>query len=78
MGISDTDRASHMTEKLQRRVVPHVAPSLNFKRNVILVSDEKEYEPEHILQKMRNHKLNHLSYDPTFYKKTKMMLAGLL
>jgi hypothetical protein len=49
MVISETDRASYMTEKQNTRIVPHLAPSLNFKRNVILVSDEREYEPEHIL-----------------------------
>lgn len=44
----------------------------------MLVSDNKEYDPVYILNKMRKHKVNNFSYDPTLFKRTKQLLKGLV
>ena len=43
----------------------------------MLTSDERDYKPEHILRKMRNHKINHLSFDPQLTKLTKERIDDL-
>jgi hypothetical protein len=60
---NEVDQCSDNNSKRQIQI----APSIDFKRHVRLVSDEKEYEPEYILKKMRKHKLNNMRYKPALY-----------
>lgn len=60
------------------RIKPHVAPPMDFAKKVMLTSDVREYDPEYILRKMRRHKVDHRSYDPKRFKRTKEILNGLV
>lgn len=51
---------------------------MEFNKKVMLTSDVREYDPEIILKKMRKHKIDHQSYDPTRFKRTKEILSGLV
>lgn len=54
-----------------------MTPSLDFRKSVRLVSDERDYQPVYILKKMRQQKLDHMKYDPSFYKQTEKRLNDL-
>ena len=51
---------------------------MSFRKSVKLVSEQKEYDPVFILNKMRKNKLDHRVFKPTLYKETQEMLQDLL
>ena len=57
-----------------QKLIPHETQSLDYKKTVFLTSDPLHYDPENILKKLMRNRIDHLKYEPTLFKKTKVML----
>lgn len=60
------------------RVTTQVAQSMDFRSNVKLTSDPNDYDPEHLLRKLRKNHIDHMSFDATLYRKTKKRVGDLI